>query len=182
MRWLRGRPTDHDCTQHPFLKLPGSRRLRTLPDGLWLNFGGTIAEPFVDILAVEACGSLTNLLDKRSRFAPSTQSLLAVCPVAWLLGDTSRTDPTPRWRTTGVLRFPPVSALILPVRDARVMYALIPSHYDTFAECQVPHPHEYFVPMDALVAEDAPDNPAMRALLARASVAANFLREPTARG
>jgi hypothetical protein len=52
--WLRGRPTEVDCANHPFLKLPGSSRLRTLPDGLWLNFGGTPAEPFVDILGIRA--------------------------------------------------------------------------------------------------------------------------------
>src|SRR6185312_4103862 len=70
--WLRGRPTEVAGSNHPFLKLPGSDRLRTLPDGLWLNFGGTAQEPFADIFAIEACGSLQNLLDKRSRFAPST--------------------------------------------------------------------------------------------------------------
>src|SRR5690242_14641897 len=75
--WLRGRPADKmSNTMNPFLKFPGSQHLRTLPDGLWLNFGGTPVEPFVDIFAVEACGSFQNLLDKRSRFAPSTQSLL----------------------------------------------------------------------------------------------------------
>ena len=78
--WLRGRPSE-DLRCHPFLKLPGSTRWRTLPDGLWLNFGGTPEDAYVDILAIEACGSLQNLLDKRSRFAPSTHSLLAVCPV-----------------------------------------------------------------------------------------------------
>jgi hypothetical protein len=50
--WLRGRPTyDLGCC-HPFLKLPGSDRLRTLPDGLWLKFGGTPEEPFVDIFGI----------------------------------------------------------------------------------------------------------------------------------
>jgi hypothetical protein len=50
--WLRCRPGDNSKTSHPFLKLPGSTRLRTLPDGLWLNFGGTIADPFVDIFGI----------------------------------------------------------------------------------------------------------------------------------
>jgi hypothetical protein len=176
--WLRGRPTEADCSHHPFLKLPGSRRLRTLPDGLWLNFGGTPAEPFVDILAIEACATVPNLLDKRSRFAPSTQSLLAVCPVAWLLGPTTQTDPTPRWVSTGVLRFPPAMPFIVPIRDVRVLYALTARHYEDFAQSQVPHPHEYFMPMDALVAEGATEDPAVRALLARASAAANFLGAP----
>ncbi len=51
-RWLRGRPTESPGVCHPFLKLPGSRTLRTLPDGLWLHFGGTQAEPFADIFGV----------------------------------------------------------------------------------------------------------------------------------
>lgn len=173
--WLRGRPNDPTGTHQPFLKLPGSRHLRTLPDGLWLNFGGTPAEAFVDIFAIEACSSLANLLDKRSRFAASTHSMLAVCPVPWLLGPTTVADPTPRWRSTGILRGAPTHALWLPVRDVRVLYALTQRHYRSFSACQVPHPHEYYMPMEALVAEDAPNNPALQALLSRASVAANFL-------
>jgi hypothetical protein len=173
--WLRGRPTESSGSCHPFLKLPGSDRLRTLPDGLWLNFGGSPAEPFVDILAVEACSSLTNLLDKRSRFAPSTHSLLAVCPVPWLLAPFTPTDPTPRWQVTGVLRQEPEQPLSLPVRDVRVMYALKRTHYRGFTESQIPHPHEYFVPMEALTAEAAWDDPKLRALLSRASARANFL-------
>ncbi len=174
-RWLRGRPAEVAGLCHPFLKLPGHRTLRTLPDGLWLHFGGTPAEPFVDILAVEACASLSNLLDKRSRFAPSTHALLAVCPMLWLLSPVGPTDPTPRWRATGILRAPPMQAVVVPVRDLRVLYALKTRHYNSFAAGQVPQAHEYFMPMDALVAEDAPDNPALCALLGRASAAANFL-------
>ena len=48
--WLRGRPVSDPC--NPFLKIPGSHRLRTLPDGLWLNFGGTPVEAFVDIIGI----------------------------------------------------------------------------------------------------------------------------------
>lgn len=48
--WIRGRPDD--ATGQCFLKLPGSARLRTLPDGLWLNFGGTPDEPYADIFGI----------------------------------------------------------------------------------------------------------------------------------
>ena len=52
-RWLRGRPCEDTVqTCGPYLKIPGSSRLRTLPDGLWLNFGGNYEEPFVDILGI----------------------------------------------------------------------------------------------------------------------------------
>ncbi len=173
--WLRGRPADVSESYNPFLKVPGCQRLRTLPDGLWLRFGGTPVEPFVDIIAIEACGTLNNLLDKRSRFAPSTQSLLAVCPVPWLLATIGTDDPTPRWRATGVLRREPATPLVLPVRDVRVIYGLKSRHYESFANGNLPHPHEYFVPMDALVAENGDQDPALRALVSRATAAGNFL-------
>jgi hypothetical protein len=176
--WLRGRPSEDLGTCHPFLKLPGSTRWRTLPDGLWLNFSGTPVEPYVDIFAIEACGSLQNLLDKRSRFAPSTHSLLAVCPVPWLLAPVMPGDPTPRWQATGVLALEPVVPFVLPVRDMHVLYGLKRHHYAGFLRHQLPHAHEYFAPMDALTAKDSDKNPHLRALLARASATANFLSRP----
>ena len=174
--WLRGRPADDMGTCHPFLKIPGSTRFRTLPDGLWLNFGGTTKEPYVDVFAVEACGSLQNLLDKRSRFAPSTHSLLAVCPVPWLLAPVMAGDPTPRWKATGVLFHEPVLPFLLPVRTMHVLYGLKRDHYAGFLRHQLPHAHEYFAPMETLTAKDSDKDPALRALLARASVSANFLK------
>ena len=174
--WLRGRPCDETKISHPFLKVPGSNRLRTLPDGLWLNFGGTVGDPFVDILAIEACSTHQNLLDKRSRFAPSTHSLLAVCPVPWLLAPAMAGDPTPRWQAIGVLVRPPVLPAVFPVREMRVLYALNQRHYNGFASHQLPHAHEFFAPMDALTAENGEQNPELKALLQRASLSSNFLR------
>jgi hypothetical protein len=179
--WLRGRPTaEPRAAAQPFLKFPGSTRLRTLPDGLWLNFGGTPVEPFVDIFAIEACATLPNLLDKRSRFAASTQSMLAYCPVPWLLAPAYSNDDVPRWRLTGVLRHAPTQPLVLPVRDVRVMYGLRPALYDGFVRTQVPHPHEYFVPMTALTEPDGANEPRLRALLSRACAAASFIEVPLA--
>lgn len=174
--WLRGRPSeDNERICSPFLKIPGSTRLRTLPDGLWLNFGGSYAEPFVDILAIEACSTLQNLLDKRSRFAPSTHSMMCLCPLEWLLSPITPTDPTPRWKTTGVILHEPAHDIVIPVREMRVLYGLKNDHYKGFARHQLPHAHEFFVPMDALTAEDSEQNPALQALIARTSVASNFL-------
>jgi hypothetical protein len=176
--WLRGRPADDMGTCHPFLKIPGSTRFRTLPDGLWLNFGGTTKEPYADVFAVEACSTLQNLLDKRSRFAPSTHSLLAVCPVPWLLAPVMAGDPTPRWQATGVLFKEPLLPFVLPVRTMHVLYGLKRDHYAGFLRHQLPHAHEYFAPMEALTAKNSDKDPALRALLARASVSANFLSSP----
>lgn len=129
-----------------------------------------------DIIVIEACSTLQNLLDKRFRFAPSTQSLLAVCPIPWLLAQVGPEESTPRWNVTGVLRREPIAPLMLPVRDVRVIYGLKSRHYQGFANGGMPHAHEYFVPMDALTAENSDQDPALRALVARASSAANFLQ------
>jgi hypothetical protein len=50
--------------------------------------------------------------------------------------------------------------------------------YQGFADNQVPLAHEYFVPMDALTAENSDQDPALRALVSRASATANFLEAP----
>jgi hypothetical protein len=176
--WLRARPGDLQTANHPFLKLPGTNRLRTLPDGLWLHFSPDPADPYADILCIEACSSLQNLLDKRSRFAPSTTSLLAVCPLPWLLAPCQPEDPTPRWKLIRLLRREPTELLVLPVRDMRVLFGLKSRQYDGFARSQMPQAHEYFCPMEALTAEHGDENPAMRALLARASATANFMHLP----
>lgn len=176
--WLRGRPADKAASANPFLKLPGSNRLRTLPDGLWLHFGTDPADPYCDILCIEACSSLANLLDKRSRFAPTTSSLLAVCPVAWLMAPCQPGDEVPRWKLIRLLRQEPTAPLILPVRDIRVIYGLKTRHYKGFAASQMPQAHEYFCPMDALTAERSHENPAMQALIERASAASNFMLLP----
>ena len=173
--WLRGRPPV-DTKIHPFLKLPGSNHMRTLPDGLWLNFGGEPEDPFVDIFAIEACCSNQNLLDKRSRFAPSTHSLQAVCPVAWLHAPVMEDDPTPRWRAAGIFRYQPNQSVTLPVREMRVLYGLTQRDYDGFVRTQLPHAHEFFLPIETLMAENSDRNPALRALVKRASLSANFLR------
>jgi hypothetical protein len=146
-----------------------------LPDGLWLNFGGTPNEPFVDIFAIEACSSLSNLLDKRSRFAPSTHSLMAFCPVQWLLAKALPTDEHPRWKATGVIKTEPTHAVVLPVRSLRVLFGLRSEHFDGFVKSQLPHPHEFYVPMEALMAENNDQDQGLRALISLASYSCNFL-------
>ena len=142
--------------------------------GLALGVSMTIADPFVDIFAIEACSSIANLLDKRSRFAASTHSLLAVCPVEWLLAPVAPDDPIPRWKVTGVVKFEPDMPLSVPVREMRVLYGLKGPDYQGFARHHMPHAHEFFVPMETLTEERSHENPSLKALLGRASLSANF--------
>ena len=179
-RWLRGRP-GADVTSQPYLKLPGSRNMRTIPDGLWLCFGPNPDDPYVDILCIEACSTTQNMFDKRARFAPSTCSLQVCCPLPWLLNDTEDQavdgfpPGTPRWRIVDLHKSEPTQALILPVRDLRVIYGLRGKNYEGFARHQVAHGHEFFCPMEALTALDGHENPALRSLIARAAVSAAFM-------
>ncbi|SDB43389.1 hypothetical protein [Belnapia rosea] len=77
-----------------------------------------------------------------------------------------------------MLRTEPAGPMILPVRDVRVVFGLKTRHYEGFVRYQVAQPHEFYCPMDALTAEHGHENPDMRALIARASATANFMRLP----
>jgi hypothetical protein len=176
-RWFRARP-DRLSRHQPFLKFPGTSIHRTLPDGLWLHFGTSPRDAYVDILCIEACGSMQNLLDKRSRFGPSTGSLLAHCPLEWLLAPADEAGGLPRWRLIRLLLEEPRAPLVLPVRDLRVLFGLPSSKYTDFAVTQTAQAHEFYCPMTVLMDEHAPENPALRSLLARAAAAANFMELP----
>ena len=89
-------------------------------------------------------------------------------------------DPTPRWQLIRMLAAAPVTPLILPVRDARVLFGLNRLHYHRFATTQIAQPHEMFCPMDALIAEGSHESKAMRELIFRSSVTSNFMVMPEA--
>ncbi len=177
--WLRARPENGRPATQPWLKIPGATRLRTLPDGLYLHFSPSVEEPYVDILCIEACGTVQNLMDKRSRFAPSVTSLLAVCPVDWLCAPAQQGSTLPRWRMIGMVRREPREPLVVPVRDARVLFALRPKDYVGFAQSQTAQPHEFFCPMDTLIDADPQTHAGLRGLISRASLAANFMELPS---
>ena len=97
----------------------------------------------------------------------------------WLLAPAIAGDTTPRWRATRLLRHEPTLSFVLPVRDIRVLFALTHKNYDGFMKHQLPHPHEYYAPMETLMAFQSDKNPQLRALLARATASANFTSSPS---
>ena len=101
--------------------------------------------------------------------------MLAYCPVPWLLAPVTKDDQTPRWRVTGIFREQPTHAATLPVREMRVLYGLKNRDYNGFVRSQLAHAHEFFMPLETLTEENSDQNPALRALVKRASIAANFL-------
>lgn len=50
--WLKARPGPSQENDAPSLKIPGAARMRTFPDGLWLWFGGTPGDMFVDLFGI----------------------------------------------------------------------------------------------------------------------------------
>lgn len=176
--WLKARP-DPCPEAKPYIKVPGSDRLRTIPDGLYLHFSPRPDDLYVDILCIEACSTYQNLLDKRARFAPSTGSLIVVCPLAWLQAPVSEACPLPRWRLLPCIAAEPRQDLTFPVRDARVLFALSPKHYEGFVQSQTAQAHEFFFPMTVLTEGPGADHPGLRALISRASAASNFMDLPS---
>ena len=65
--------------------------------------------------------------------------------------------------------------MVLPVRSLRVLFGLRSEHFEGFVKHQLPHPHEFYVPMDALTAEDGDQDQSLRALISLASTNCNVL-------
>ena len=78
-----------------------------------------------------------------------------------------------------MLKRAPTEALVVPVRDARVLFALRPKDYLGFAQSQMAQPHEFFCPMDTLIDANPHTHAGLRSLIGRASLAANFMELPS---
>jgi hypothetical protein len=128
---------------------------------LWITLGirpsdaATIAS-FVDIVAVESCGTAQNFNDKRSRYAARTSSLVVKLPAAWLDATVTVQSGAVRKRRD-VLRghLPGDEDVTLPLRQLRVLYAVPndngpPSLFARVRDAVVLDAHEYACPQNAL--------------------------------
>jgi hypothetical protein len=113
--WLRAQPPETASKPGPRPRSPGAKLFSTQPDGLWVWFGPEAQ--FADVLVIEVCGTAQNLNDKRSRYGPTTMSLLLITPRRWLLSEVSgtrslstgseRCSPRPQVTQTARGRRPP---------------------------------------------------------------------------
>lgn len=77
--WLRMLPFPiSKGPNQPYLHRPGGGRVSN-PDGLYACFG----EHFVDLIALEHCGTEQNFNDKRSRYAQSHDGTILAVPQPW---------------------------------------------------------------------------------------------------
>jgi len=153
--WLRAQPkeTGKKATG-PRLVAPGSKLFKTQPDGLWITFGNDDETAggarFADCVAVEVCGTMQNLWDKRWRFASRTSSSVLDVPKKWLK-ETVKTVgfAGPIRSRADLLGVEPVPVEV-PVRYLRVLYTLPAARFPNAASELLLEGHEYLASQASL--------------------------------
>ena len=142
--WLRAHPKIRNSNiKSPTLGPPATDKFHTHPDGMWMYFDPD--KRFVDIMAVEGCGTEQNFYDKRSRNYPFAASLILYCSSAWLgqYVDVQKAGRMERWRACGSFDALPPNDLMLPVRNHRTLIALPNDVYKKFMS-QCPPGNEFY--------------------------------------
>jgi len=173
--WLRAQPPESSSLPGPRLQAPGATLFRTQPDGLWVWFGPDAQ--FADVLAVEVCGTAQNLNDKRSRYGPTTTSLLLHTPRTWLQRAlrTRGGGSSTRLELAALGDVELSEDLQVPVRWSQVLFALPNDIFRRWTAEQIPGPHEYFCRHSSMGSYTGQP---MQALLARMTLRSHFLTEP----
>lgn len=141
--WIRAQPKGGKETA-PTLQVPGAQLYATQPDGLWIYLCRT--GKYADVVAIEVCGNVQNLNDKRSRYSPTLHATMLDVGRAWLNEDirVAGGKMSPRWKVAEVFKRPARADLRRPVRFLRVLYALKNSDYNSWVPGHVPSGYEFF--------------------------------------
>jgi hypothetical protein len=167
--WIRGQPTN-GVTAGPRIASPGARLFRTQPDGLWVYINDPTS---CDVVAVEVCGTVQNLNDKRSRYIPASHSLVLSCSLAWIEQEIAvqKGGKRSRWKAAGTFARKPTADLSLPVRHLRVLYGIPNAIYHKWCRDHTPTGYEFFCPHSSLQTYNSSP---MQAFLRQMSSAAQF--------
>lgn len=167
--WIRGQPKDRN-RPGPRLSSPGATLFTTQPDGLWVHFNQAIS---CDVLAVEVCGTIQNLNDKRSRYIPASHSLMLTCTVGWLAEEVpvQNGGQRARWQASAAFAIKPSEPLCVPVRHLRVLYGLPNSLYHKWCREHSPTGYEFFCTHSSLATYNSPP---MQRFLRQMSSASQF--------
>ena len=167
-RWIRGQPRGQGAAG-PRIASPGARLFTTQPDGLFIFFSSLES---CDLVAVEVCGTVQNLNDKRSRYVPSSHSLVLNCGNGWMREKivTQGGGSKARWSAAG-LHEEPTGDCSVPVRHLRVLYALPNDTYEGWCVNHTPTGYEYFCPHSSLGSYHSQK---MQQFLRRMSIASQF--------
>ncbi len=171
--WVRAQPRSGKAPG-PILHAPGAELFTTQPDGLWAFCSG---QNYCDVVAIEVCGTPQNLNDKRSRYFPSSHSLVATFSLKWMEEVTKIQGggERKRWEAMGTFSVAPVTDIQVPVRHLRVLYALPNLEYNKWARNHTPTGYEYFIPHSSL---DTYNSQKMQRFLAQMSISNQFYLRP----
>jgi hypothetical protein len=132
--WIRGQPSSGDQAG-PRLSAPGASLFRTQPDALWAYFRNITSDRFCDVVAVEVCGTVQNLNDKRSRYIPANHSVMLVCKKEWFEEEVKvHKGQQPRWKAAKTFKSAPKLDRSYPIRHLRILYALPNETYHTWCK------------------------------------------------
>jgi len=150
--WVQAQPTSGD--RSPILVLPGAKKYKSQPDGLWVYFHDF---DFVDLICIEVCNSIQNLNDKRTRYISTASTVLLKCPTTWFLGMVNlkknhRENKKTRWEASCTISSvdPNIKEYKLPIRTMRVLFALKDKDYPDWRDQNVPMAHEYICSQSSL--------------------------------
>jgi hypothetical protein len=144
------------------------------PDGLWAYFASL---DYCDVAAIEVCGTIQNLNDKRSRYAFSGHSTLLDCSRKWFTEtiNVQKGGKLERWKASGTIQSPPKKDVKLPIRYLRVLYAIPNDDYERWVPGHIPSGYEFFCKHSSL---DSYTNPKMQKFLRRMSIDSHFYTTP----
>jgi hypothetical protein len=102
-------------------------------------------EGYCDLIVIEVCGTRQNLADKRSRYQPSTSSLLLECTPGWLKGEVAIQGggKRSRWALSDI-DAPENGSRRFAIRHMRVLYAIPQDLYVDWKKNGACEAHEYF--------------------------------------
>ena len=122
------------------------------------------------------CGTASNLNDKRSRYSPSTHSLLIHFKEDWLKEEFSVQGGGKKTYQEALQISPdaPGGDFRLPVRHLRVLYALPNELYDTWCSQHCPTGYEFFCPHTSLASHNSQS---FISFLSQMSIASQFYKK-----
>ena len=172
--WLRALPKNGLVTC-PHLQSPGATLFTTQPDGLYLFLSEDV---YADAVSVEVCGTIQYLNDKRSRYMPSSHSIVAVCPHGWLIEQisTQKGGKSARWAACKSISKAPQTDLSFPLRHLRVLYVLANADFDGWCKNHTPTGYEFFCKHSSL---DSFTSQPMQRFLSQMSMYSHFLGKIT---
>jgi hypothetical protein len=173
--WIRGQP-GWGLHPGPRLSAPGASLFHTQPDALWVYFRHIKSDRFCDVVAVEVCGTVQNLNDKRSRYIPANHSVMLECKKEWFEEKVKvHKGRQPRWKAAKTFKYAPKADRSYPIRHLRILYALPNDVYHTWSKEHVPTGYEFFCPHSSLQSYNSQK---MQAFLRQMSIASQFYVKP----